>query len=222
MPTSSDRVFGRHELARPELQPGQLVTWKDVESRSRLRPRPHGQGSFFPHRRSPDRQRSLARRRRLAASGPMPPALAAHFTTGQLSVLRIVSDEIRDRRRCTLCNDEIAARAGVSRRHAQGAIREAERLGLAHVQERRLTGTRNDTNVVTIISGEWLAWLALGRGEDAKNRRARPSDFKSLGPRTVDSFKEEEGAAPNGAAKGSGGVEFARSGPFRRAGNLKP
>jgi hypothetical protein len=142
----------------------------------------------------------------------MPPMIACKFTTGQLSVLRIVSDEIRDRRRCTLYVDEIAARAGVCRRHAQGAIREAERLGLLHVHERRLTGTRNDTNVVTIISAEWLVWLAIGRGEDAKHRRARPSTFKSLDPRSVESFGEEMRRADR-AAKGSGGVEFASSVP---------
>src|SRR4051794_32885052 len=35
-----------------------------------------------PRQRSPDRQRSLERRRRLATSGVMPPALAARFTMG--------------------------------------------------------------------------------------------------------------------------------------------
>ena len=181
---STDRVERRHGGARPELKPGMGVTWADVIASGRpVRAR---QGTLFPRGRSADRQRSLLRRRRLAASGPMPPQLACHFTTGQLAALRIVSDEIRDRRRCTLYVDEIAARAGVSRRHAQGAIREAERLGLVHIQERRLTGTRNDTNVVTIISPEWLAWLAMGRGEDAKHRRARPSNFKSERPQTVE------------------------------------
>jgi hypothetical protein len=211
LPTSCDRAIRRHDLACPELKPGQLVTWKDVISSGR-RARP-AQGSLFPHRRSPDRQRSIERRRRLAASGPMPPALAAHFTTGQLSVLRIVSDEIRDRRRCTLYVDEIAARAGVSRRHAQGAIREAEELGYVRVTERRLTGTRNDSNIVVIVSAEWLAWLAMGKGLDAKNCRARPSTFRSLDPRAVDSVKEEERSRANRAAKWSGGVEFASSVP---------
>jgi hypothetical protein len=202
-------VNRRHGGARPDLKPGQRVTWQDVtEARGmpRLR-RPVGQGSLFPHNRSPDQQRSLTRRRRLAASGPMPPAMAAHFTTGQLAALRIVSDEIRDRRRCTLFVDEIAARAGICHRHAQGAIREAERQGWLHVQERRLTGTRNDSNVITIVSAEWLTWLAMGRGEDAKNHRARPSDFKSRGPHPVDSFKEGERSAACGGAKESGGLE---------------
>jgi len=93
----------------------------------------------------------------------MPPQLAAMFTTGQLSVLRIVSDEIRDRGRCTLYVDEIAARAGVCRRLAQGAIREAERLGLVRIEERRVSAFRNLTNIVSIVSGEWLAWLRISR-----------------------------------------------------------
>src|SRR5215207_3045178 len=49
--------------------------------------------SIFPPRRtqrSPDRQRSLERRRRLATSGPMPPALACRFTVAELACLRIV------------------------------------------------------------------------------------------------------------------------------------
>ena len=57
--------------------------------------------SFFPAKNknptSPDRAASRERRRRLACSGPMPPALACRFTTGQLAVLRIVADEVRDR-----------------------------------------------------------------------------------------------------------------------------
>ena len=42
--------------------------------------------------RSPDRQASIERRRRLAASGPLPPAMAARFTVSELAVLRIVAN----------------------------------------------------------------------------------------------------------------------------------
>src|SRR5688500_14153635 len=74
--------------------------------------------SIFPPRRpqkSPDRRRSIERRRRLAASGPMPPALASMFTTGELAVLRIVADEVREHGMCDYSIDEISARAGVCR-----------------------------------------------------------------------------------------------------------
>ncbi|MCJ2068537.1 hypothetical protein MKK75_06915 [Methylobacterium sp. J-030] len=65
---------------------------------------------------------AIERRRRLACSGPMPPALASRFTTGQLAVLRIVGDEMARNGACGLCIDAIAARAGVCRRLAQGAM----------------------------------------------------------------------------------------------------
>jgi hypothetical protein len=53
----------------------------------------------------------------------MATALASRFTTGQLAVLKIVADEIATEGRWTLTAGEIAARAGVCHRLAQGAIR---------------------------------------------------------------------------------------------------
>ena len=52
--------------------------------------------------RSPDRQASIERRRHLAASGPMPPALAAKFTQAEMAAFRIVSDEMRHHGICAL------------------------------------------------------------------------------------------------------------------------
>jgi transposase len=112
--------------------------------------------------RSPDRQARLERRRRLAASGPMPPALAAKFTTGQMAVLRVVADEVRERGSCDRCIDELARRAGVSRSTARNAIREARQLGLLAVQERRRPGDRSLTNIITMVSREWQTWLTRG------------------------------------------------------------
>ena len=93
----------------------------------------------------------------------MPPVLAARFTTGQLAVLRIVGDEIATKGVCGLCIDAIAARAGVSARWAQKALRLAEGDGLLVIQERRNEGRKNDPNLVRIISREWLQWLRRGR-----------------------------------------------------------
>lgn len=140
---------------------------------------PPGRASIFPPRRvqrSPDRARSIERRRTLAASGPMPPTLACRFTTGELAVLRIVADAVRDGGgQCVLPVDAIAARAGVCRRLAQSAIREAARQGLLTVQERRREGRRNDLNVVRIVSREWLAWISRGGG----CKKNRPTDLDS-------------------------------------------
>src|SRR3954454_2366363 len=119
---------------------------------------PVGRPSLFPPRRlqrAPKRPVAIARRRHLAASGPMPPALACKFTVSELAVLRIVGDEVRQHGHCNRCVDEIAARAGVCRSMVKNAIREAARLGLLTVQERRREGRRNLPNVVRIVSKEW-------------------------------------------------------------------
>ena len=133
---------------------------------------PAGRASLFPPRRnvtSPDKAMSRDRRRLLACSGPMPPALASRFTTGQLAVLRIVADEVAAKGVCGLCVDAIAARAGVCRRLAQGAIRLAEGDGLLTIEERRHEGRKNSPNLVRIISREWQAWMR--RAGRAKTER---------------------------------------------------
>ena len=126
---------------------------------------PPGRPSIFPPRRlqrAPERPVAIARRRHLAASGPMPPGLACKFTVSELAVLRIVGDEVRGQGACDRTNDEIAARAGTCRRMVQNAIREAAQLGLVTIQERRREGQKNLPNVVRVISREWLAWLRIG------------------------------------------------------------
>lgn len=124
-----------------------------------------GRPSQFPPKRpktrSPDRARSMARRRQLAASGPMPPALAANFTTGELAALRIVSDAVRACGRCDMTVGEIAARSGVGETTARNAIRLAARLGLLTVEERRRAGRPNLSNIVRVVSREWLAWIGF-------------------------------------------------------------
>ena len=110
--------------------------------------------------RSPDRQASIERRRRVAASGAVPPELAAQFTQGEVAVLSVVGREAaRGRPLCDWPMDRIAALAGVSRTVARGALRLAQALGLLRVQERRRRATRSDTNVVTITAKDWWRWL---------------------------------------------------------------
>lgn len=106
---------------------------------------------------------SMERRRRWAASGRMPPAIAARFTLAEQSVLSLVAAETARRKDCRLSVGGMAAIAGVSETTVRNAIREAVKLGLLTVEERRLTGWRNDTNILRIISAEWTAWLRLTR-----------------------------------------------------------
>jgi hypothetical protein len=123
--------------------------------------------------RSPDKQASIERRRRLVASGPLPPPLAARFTWGEIAVMRIVGDECRAHGCCTLHIDAIAARAGVHRTTVQNALREAQGKGevpgspIIAVQERRRHGQRSLTNIIRIVSREWLNWLHKGPSRSA-------------------------------------------------------
>src|SRR3954468_17120903 len=116
---------------------------------------PPGRPSIFPPRRpqrAPVRAVAIARRRHLAASGPMTPSLQSKFTVAELAVLRIVGDEVRERGCCDRTLDEIAARAGPCRTVVKDAIRTAATLGLLTVQERRRQGQKNLPNVVRIVS----------------------------------------------------------------------
>src|SRR5215213_4746594 len=154
----AERLHARRGLIRGDLKPAGIAAV--------------GRPSIFPPRRlqrAPKRPVAIARRRHLAASGPMPPALACKFTVSELAVLRIIGDEVRQHGCCDRCVDELAARAGVCRRMVQNALREAARVGLLTIEERRREGRRNLPNVVWIISKEWTSWLARG------GRASRPA-----------------------------------------------
>jgi hypothetical protein len=142
--------------------------------------------------RSPDRARSIERRRRTAASGAMPPAIASRFTTGEAAVLAVVAREVQRSGRCEFYLDKIAALAGVCRSTAQNALHQARRLGLLRVTERRRRGAKSLTNVVDIISAEWRAWLRIG----SKNFDTTGIDSKTRTEIALRSTQDRESDAP--------------------------
>ena len=120
----------------------------------------------IPRSRAGSRPRtdaSMERRRRWAASGRLPPGLAARFTLAEQAVLSLVAAETVRRKDCRFAVGHLAAIVGVAETTVRNAIREARKLGMVSVEERRVTGFRNDTNVVRIVSAEWTAWLRLAR-----------------------------------------------------------
>lgn len=141
--------------------------------------------------RSPDRQRSILRRRGLAASGAVPGRIAANFTTGETAVLSVVARECQRQGQCTLHIDAVAARAGVSRSTVQAALRQARHLGLLNVQERRRAGRRSDANVVRIISADWVAWLKLAGDRVRKNTHHEYKDISFSPKRAENGFFTE-------------------------------
>lgn len=116
---------------------------------------------FSPRRpqRPPCRSKAIERRRRVAASGAVPPQIATRFTPAEIAVLSIIAAEVRARGRCDRCIDEIAARAGCSRSTAKNGIRTAARIGIIRVTHRPRRGQKNLPNVIEITSPEWRAWV---------------------------------------------------------------
>ena len=106
---------------------------------------------------------SLERRRRWAASGRLPPNLAAHFTTAEVAVLAVIAVEVAKGGDCTLAIGHIAGLAGVGETSVRRALRAAQFLGLITVEGRRVSAFRNLTNVVRVVSPEWHAWMRLAR-----------------------------------------------------------
>ena len=119
----------------------------------------------------------MERRRRWAASGCLPPALAARFTLAEQAALAVMAAEHRRRGDCRLTNKEIADVAGVSLTTVKNALRAARALGLISVEERRLSAFRNAPNIVRIVSPEWRAWLRLGGG--GKSVPRSPISYKN-------------------------------------------
>lgn len=122
------------------------------------------QGRFTKPRpqRSPDREKSIQRRRTLAATWPMPPVMAGMLTTSQVAYARIVADEVHRTGRCELTLDEIAARGGMCRKTAKRAQDRLGELEWITVEERPVEGRKHLSNVVRIVSGEWNMWIKMG------------------------------------------------------------
>jgi len=97
----------------------------------------------------------------------MPRWLAERFTVGQMAVMRIVADAHQHKGHCDLSLGEITAKAGVCRMTVVRAIKAAGPYGegLISIKERPRRGRKNLTNVVRVVSREWLSWLARGQLE---------------------------------------------------------
>lgn len=108
---------------------------------------------------------SLARRRRWAASGHLPPVIAARYTPAEIAILSVIAAQVRVHGRCDWPIGRIAAVAGVAPVTVKVALRAAKAEGHITSTERPRPGGRHDTNIVQIVAPEWVAWLRLHRRE---------------------------------------------------------
>ena len=141
--------------------------------------------------------------------------------------MRIVGDECRIHGDCRLNIDAIAARAGVHRTTVQNALREAQGRGdkpnstavpIISVQERRRRGQRSLTNIVRVISPEWLMWLRRRGGGGFKTMSTTDTNIQTTStqkPGMVPRYR------PKGLGEGSVGYQptekggtAARGGPI--------
>ena len=152
-------ILDRIPISEPNLR---RVGSRGYRSRSRFSPR--------REQRSPDKQASYERRHRLAYSGVLPRHLAPGLTVADMAVMRIVADEYVRSAGCALSLAEIAARAGGCRKTAKRALLKARARRLISIEERRVPGQRHKTNLIRIISFEWLKWLRRGKDNEANAR----------------------------------------------------
>lgn len=149
---------------------------------------PFGEGAR--RQRSRDRAASRRRKRMMGGSGRMPHSIRHHYTEGERAVLSVVACEVKRHGLCDLPVGKIAAIAGVCERTVQYALKAASSLELAHVmiERRPRPGKKNLTNVIRIVSREWLAWL-----------RYEPDQPAGIGCKTVrpsknhDNYKRRDG-----------------------------
>ena len=75
-------------------------------------PRPVGRFHRPPRQRSPDRDTSIQRRKRLAATWPMTPSMAAKLTPCEQAYCRILADDFATKGYSDASHAEMAARVG--------------------------------------------------------------------------------------------------------------
>ncbi|MER8539146.1 hypothetical protein NKH17_06730 [Mesorhizobium sp. M1334] len=168
--------------------------------------------------RSPDRAASVKRRRVLGGSSGLPDTIRHHYTEGERAALAVVAGEVKHHGVCDLPLDRIAAVAGVSRTTVQNALREAQAHGHVTVEARPRKREKNLTNLVRVLSKEWLAWLKRGPS------LARSIGFKSFHPtknqdQTTTISAGHRAEHGHGSASGSGAKGL---GNRKRAGPLRP
>lgn len=185
------RAFGADQITEVEAE--ELSARIDVR---RALPAPAPTKNVGTRPRSPA---SIERRRKWAASGNLPVGLAARFTTAEQAVLAVAAAEVLKHGCCTLFIGHIAALAGVGETSVRNALRQAKQLGLVAIEIRPVTAWRNESNVVTIVSAEWSAWLARGgRGDGCRSVKGTVSRSTSGTVSQLRSRAGNSGRAPDG------------------------
>lgn len=139
---------------------------------------------------------SILRRRRWSSSGAVPSSIAMNFTTGEAAVLAVVARQVQRCGHCVMFMEQMAAIAGVGRTTVRNALRQAQALGLLVVEERRITGNRNQSNLIRIVSKEWLLWLGFSRRGGCKKALTTSYQYSETVSNRGREQGEHQGIAP--------------------------
>jgi hypothetical protein len=139
----AERVEAKRRSGRPKPEPS---SFEQVKA-----PR--------PCQRSPDRQASIERRRRLARQSPVPPEHVHEFTLSEHAAMTILVGEVQKHGVCSQYMDAIAALAGTCRTVVRNTINKGRALGLLYREERRRRGQKSLTNLIRILRPSWRHWL---------------------------------------------------------------
>ena len=199
-----EAMFQTGQATRPATQAHRRQeVWRSVErvvTKSRRRAPPE------------EREKEIRRRRAWAGGSGMPPAIRASYSEAERAALTVIADRCRSKGFCDLCIDEIARLSGVGRTSVQNAIRKARSKERGHisVRERPQERGKNLTNIIQIICGVWLSWIARAIGF----KRLNTSEIRvknSLSEQAETGNLAFEGRQPmsddrNGCPDGGGGL----------------
>jgi hypothetical protein len=123
-------------------------------------------------------------RRTLAATYPIPPAMAAHLTTSEMAYCRLVANEVMAKGTFDLSHHEAAQRCRMHPKTAQRAQARLQELGWIWIIKCRDPQRPRHylPNVVRIVSKEWLSWIARSRWSSVSHR-----GHSSPSPENIDS-----------------------------------
>jgi hypothetical protein len=140
-----------------------------------------------------NRRPRIEHRAKLAASGPMPPDLAKKFTVGELSVMKIVADEVALRATCRLTKAEMSDRAQASETTVHNAIRKAHSLGMLDAKQRSVPWKKNLPNLIIVIDPDWRLWIARPKYRAIREDREKGPETQGANRSTsqsVQSYKK--------------------------------
>lgn len=145
-----------------------LIACRRVTTSAPAAEKKRGRGGARP--RAPE---NIETRRRWLARGYLPPAIAEAFTPGEAAVLAVIADKtgVWGQGACTLAVATMAETAGVCATVVHNALRLARAKGLLRIEERRVSRSRNKTNIITLYSPEWRDWIGR-RSAKAKRQDA--------------------------------------------------